>query len=630
MQWAHFGIALVSSNPGGVAFYAYAQKETGTTEIYQHTYNPDDSRYYYDQKQKNKYNWTPGWVAFYAYASKVADTFPVYQQNNIATPTYYRFTTASEVQGYKNEGIAFYAYPPDFLGIIDEIERTLARKPDKSKGVTYLRRPGNKFTLLDTPGLWGKEPTAGWKMSAACQTFLDTIADVIGNAEQTLDIALLFNADPTAGGFPSGGFQDAISRGFKRLSDKGKKPGIRILLGAPLDPNVWKKTFPMPPLPILMPIPALISKYYAGMKDWLVNTIKLHQPIDAMKCPVQMGLNSPGTWNHAKIIVADDKRVITGGHNFWAPDYLGRAPMHDVSGLFEGPVAQAARQFCDKLWGKATHTICLIAGKDSPLPPPRVVIGDPPPPVGNVEMLSLGRLGKGLLDFSIGSNASVTARIVALCKAKSFIGISQQSLLGIALNPYDFYTCLAIVRAVRAGVNVQIVLSNELPNYGGSAPNVLKQLQWLYVADVEQTYDQCKNAPPRDHIDAWADLAAGPNALCKKFGPLPPSKKARVAEFNNKLKLATLYYSDNQTRWLVQPSPSTKIPAKWTQAGNHSKVYIIDEDCFYVGSDNFYPSLNKEGLQEFGYLIEDKNETKKFKSEYWDKLWQYSKNHPLN
>jgi hypothetical protein len=117
-------------------------------------------------------------------------------------------------------------------------------------------------------------------------------------------------------------------------------------------------------------------------------------------------------------------------------------------------------------------------------------------------MLSLGRLGKGLLDFSIGSNASVTARIVALCKAKSFIRISQQSLLGIALNPYDFYTCLAIVRAVRAGVNVQIVLSNELPNYGGSAPNVLKQLQWLYVADVEQTYDQCKNAPPRDHIEA--------------------------------------------------------------------------------------------------------------------------------
>jgi hypothetical protein len=62
-------------------------------------------------------------------------------------------------------------------------------------------------------------------------------------------------------------------------------------------------------------------------------------------------------------------------------------------------------------------------------------------------------------------------------------------------------------------------------NYGGSAPNVLKQLQWLYVADVEQTYDQCKNAPPRDHIEAWADLAAGPKALCKKFGPLPPSKK---------------------------------------------------------------------------------------------------------
>jgi len=40
-----------------------------------------------------------------------------------------------------------------------------------------------------------------------------------------------------------------------------------------------------------------------------------------------------------------------------------------------------------------------------------------------------------------------------------------------------------------------------------------------------------------------------------------------------------------------------------------------------------YPSLDIEGLQEFGYLIEDKKETQKFKAEYWDKLWGYSGKH---
>jgi len=81
---------------------------------------------------------------------------------------------------------------------------------------------------------------------------------------------------------------------------------------------------------------------------------------------------------------------------------------------------------------------------------------------------------------------------------------------------------------------------------------------------------------------------------------------AHLAVLNNKLTLAALYYGDN------------------APAANHSKVYIIDVDCFYVGSDNMYPSADKEGLQEFGYLIEDKKETQKFIKEYWDKLWTYS------
>jgi hypothetical protein len=47
------------------------------------------------------------------------------------------------------------------FGIIAEIENTLARDIDpkdhkpSNKDVTYLRTSGNKFTRLDTPGLWG-------------------------------------------------------------------------------------------------------------------------------------------------------------------------------------------------------------------------------------------------------------------------------------------------------------------------------------------------------------------------------------------------------------------------------------------------------------------------------------------
>jgi phosphatidylserine/phosphatidylglycerophosphate/cardiolipin synthase-like enzyme len=193
-------------------------------------------------------------------------------------------------------------------------------------------------------------------------------------------------------------------------------------------------------------------------------------------------------------LVADDKIAITGGHNFWDEDLLGAAPVHDVSGIFEGDAARAARQFCEKLWTQKAGSFSLINGafpNDKKAAPPKrqIPILDPIAPAG-LEMLSLGRLGKGLATFfSISSNASVTARIVALCKAKNTIRISQQSLRGIFPGPalYDFYTCLAIVRAVRDGVNVQIVLSGETRSgYEGTASQVLQFLQLLYLLDVLQ------------------------------------------------------------------------------------------------------------------------------------------------
>jgi phosphatidylserine/phosphatidylglycerophosphate/cardiolipin synthase-like enzyme len=513
------------------------------------------------------------------------------------------------------------------LAIFDEIERTLARKPG-NEGVTYLRTSGNKFTLLDTPRLWGQPPTATAKDSDACAKLLQAIADVIGSAERTLDITLLYNIDPLQDSFPDGGFQDAISRGFKTLADNRRKTGIRILLGAPFGFGRSPKNAPAPKAAL----------YQSRLQRWLIDTIRLRQrDVATMTCPVQIALNYPGTWNHSKIIAADDKQVVTGGHNFWAGDYLGRAPVHDVSGLFVGPAARAARQFCDKLWLNTVESYTLIGGKIGPGPPPQRPANEPSSAVGDVEVLSLGRLGQGLTGFSIGSNASVTARIVALCKAKSCIRISQQSLLGLTARgkPYDFYTCLAIVRAVRAGVNVQIVLSNELPNYGGSAAKVLTHLEWLYLFDVgpdaprpgqRSIPDQCKKAPMRDHIDEWADLAASSASAGVALGGLRPSvsKYPALADFRSKFKLATLYYSDNQNRWKIFSSRSTKIPSTWRDAGNHSKIYIIDDECFYVGSDNFYVSDHQEGLQEFGYLIEGKKETQKFIEAYWDNLWKYS------
>jgi phosphatidylserine/phosphatidylglycerophosphate/cardiolipin synthase-like enzyme len=120
-----------------------------------------------------------------------------------------------------------------------------------------------------------------------------------------------------------------------------------------------------------------------GLETWLRKTIERGgQKLSDMKFPIQLALNTPGTWNHTKIIAADDKRVITGGHNLWAADYLAKAPVHDVSGLFEGPAAKAARRFCDKLWVKPANKTLLLNGKFTHANPPARVVNKSSPAVG--------------------------------------------------------------------------------------------------------------------------------------------------------------------------------------------------------------------------------------------------------
>jgi hypothetical protein len=75
------------------------------------------------------------------------------------------------------------------FGIIAEIENTLARDIDpkdhkpSNKDVTYLRTTGNKFTRLDTPGLWG-DATKKARDSDACKKLLKQITDVIGECNR--------------------------------------------------------------------------------------------------------------------------------------------------------------------------------------------------------------------------------------------------------------------------------------------------------------------------------------------------------------------------------------------------------------------------------------------------------------
>jgi phosphatidylserine/phosphatidylglycerophosphate/cardiolipin synthase-like enzyme len=55
-------------------------------------------------------------------------------------------------------------------------------------------------------------------------------------------------------------------------------------------------------------------------------------------------------WNHAKIVAVDGKHVYTGGHNLCDDVYLRKDPIHDTSIQLEGPVAIQAHQYANEQW----------------------------------------------------------------------------------------------------------------------------------------------------------------------------------------------------------------------------------------------------------------------------------------
>ena len=57
------------------------------------------------------------------------------------------------------------------------------------------------------------------------------------------------------------------------------------------------------------------------------------------------------------------------------------------------------------------------------------------------------------------------------------------------------------------------------------------------------------------------------------------------------------------------------------QIGNHAKVLIVDEEIFYIGSDNAYGA----GLAEFGLVVDDATRSKDFVETYWKTLWTEAK-----
>ena len=451
---------------------------------------------------------------------------------------------------------------------------TLGAPPDGGLPGLLSRTTVERFELLQTPGLWGHDPidnsywlSAGGSAPppAAGGRLLAAVEDVIAGAERLVDIASL---EP----FASGEFAAAIRRGLARAARRGQPLTVRLMYGRHRFVKQADADFEASVRELTADLPA-------------DSAVRLH----ACRMETSNDQKRP-SWNHAKIVATDGREAIVGGHNFWHADYLGFAPVHDLSVRVTGPAAGEAHAFLDLLWDWAgrqlaapseigsIHAIRWAGGRIEPAgPPPPVAV--PTAAAGAIPALAIGRLGTGVIADPRVANVGAALAALAFRQARSSIRISQMDFGfhwdGVNFWSADVVAALADVLTDPArAVDVRIVLSEPGAKTAAGGPYSFGTT----LAD----------------IDAEMRRAIGDRPL------------------TGRIQLAPLRFSSSGDRW-VHDGMELKII-------NHAKFWMVDDLAFHVGSDNLYP----HNLQEFGYIVESESLAREALVAYWEPLWTFS------
>ncbi|MGK0358881.1 MAG: hypothetical protein ACI9U2_001175, partial [Bradymonadia bacterium] len=158
----------------------------------------------------------------------------------------------------------------------------------------------------------------------------DEMYQALARAERVADVSSLDFPDNAAGVGPiqRGRFLIALRNALRYLHDTGAPVEVRFFFG------------------------------------WLVNDFDFDDQLEARVQALTDGVPADTalrlyfgsmnydflSWNHSKIIATDGQALMQGGINFYSTDYLGAAPVQDISmKLFGGP-ARDAHRYMDTIW----------------------------------------------------------------------------------------------------------------------------------------------------------------------------------------------------------------------------------------------------------------------------------------
>ncbi len=363
---------------------------------------------------------------------------------------------------------------------------------------------------------------------------------------------------------------------------------------------------------------------------WLVNDVELDNRLRSRLAVLTEGIEDDTalriwagalnvdllSWNHSKIIAADGERVLQGGINFYSGDYLYASPVHDLSMRMSGEPARDGHRYLDELWfhlaadwidsgsgawGDLDGSSSALKTKPAGMmpPPDSPYVGAAPAgddPLG-IPVVSLGRLGlidrEGILDPA----PSDDAMLAAIQAAQSSLRFALQDL-----GP------------VKDGAIVDVPGIGELDLSYGWPVGLMETVAWRALDGVEvqlvvsetgagaYSYGWTK----RELLEAWRDTLEDDAALHAAVLEQYPSATDFLCE---RVALASPRVNDTDETW-----------SDGSAMGLHSKLWIVDDRAFYIGSQNLYIS----NLFEWGLLVDDPALTADVLAIQWEPLWRYS------
>jgi phosphatidylserine/phosphatidylglycerophosphate/cardiolipin synthase-like enzyme len=387
--------------------------------------------------------------------------------------------------------------------------------------------------------------------------FEESFYDIITSAQEYVDITSLW--------LPTDRFMPAIRNALARLAARGNPITVRILAGDVSDVLQMST----------MHTSAALAAVTQGLPD--------NSPLKIYVAEESASLLS---WNHSKIVAADGKIAMAGGHNMHTADYQEKDPVSDLSMKLTGPAAAAAHRYANQVWDVACargnlHGFGMVTYPDKMRCPAHYEPAATPGH-GNATVIAAGRLG------AVPDNASDAAILAMVDAAKTSVVMSQEDLLGgripktnLAVAPLPKALLDRLAAAIGRGVDVSVIISNV----DGGLFTTSYSHGWTAAETAQQIADYMKTK--KDLFPAGADVIG---ALCKNLHVAG----IRVA---------------NMDKW-----PDGKV------FSNHAKFLMIDTQAFYVGSQNLYSA----DLAEFGFIVDSADAAQVATDTFWGPLWAFS------